>query len=495
MKLYFNYINGCYLFKKTNKLLLVTFYFLTLIFNNNSYGQEVKISRDINIRNDFAYDLFTIKENIYFYRDKGFDYYIDIFDKDLNFKRSQELVFEEKRLFIEAIQNIDTGFIIYQSYKKKDNYFIRAIRYDEEISVQDTLEIIQSEELLPLGEFKYVYSEDKTILLLFAYEKDKIYTFGVDVKSFSVISSYIFNLNDNKSIIGKFEEVVVSNTGEVFFLFERERSSWSKKDKGLLLINIDQDALTFNEISCLDGSCDDPKMAVDNKNKAIVIAGLWGEDDETETYGYYIFKENIAGISAKKQREISMFTYDEDILKDLGGVTKRDRKNRLLDFFAKDIILRADGGIVLITEMQREFSRRAAGSPTFDRTMIATRGYTDYYKDDLILFSINPDGELLWRKILFKKQFSQDDEGIYSSYFLMKLPSQLHIIYNDEIKNNSTVSEYIVDPLGNFERNSLLSTEYKNLKLRFRDGIQVSGTAFIVPSEKSSKVNLVKVEY
>jgi hypothetical protein len=405
------------------------------------------------------------------------------------------LVFDEKRLFIEAIQNIDSGFVIYHSFKKKDKFTIRAIRYDKEATVQDTLLISESEEVLPIGDLKYAYSEDKSILLLFAYEKNKIYSFTVDVRKFEVLSAHIFDLVGNKSSIGDFEEVVVNNKGEVFFLFQKERSSWSSKDKGMILIRIDNGLLNLNYISCLDGTCDDPKLAIDNINKNIVIAGLWGEDDETETYGYYIFRESISELQIQKEREVSLFVYDDDILIDLNGVAKKAKKNRLLDFFAKDVILRTDGGILLIAEMQREFSRRSAGSPAIDRSMIATRGYTDYYKDDLIIFSLNPDGELHWRKILFKKQFSQDDEGIYSSYFLMKVPSQLHIIYNDEIKNNSTVSEYIIDPLGNFERNSLLSTEYKNLKLRFRDGIQISGNSFVVPSEKNAKVNLVKVEY
>jgi hypothetical protein len=75
---------------------------------------------------------------------------------------------------------------------------------------------------------------------------------------------------------------------------------------------------------------------------------------------------------------------------------------------------------------------------------------------------------------------------------MMKVPSKLHVIFNDEIKNANTVSEYIIDPIGNYKRNSLLTTEYKNLKLRFKDGIQISNKSFVVPSEKGAKINLVK---
>jgi len=86
-------------------------------------------------------------------------------------------------------------------------------------------------------------------------------------------------------------------------------------------------------------------------------------------------------------------------------------------------------------------------------------------------------------------------EVVFSSYFLFKTPSRLRIIYNDEIKRNNTVSEYVMDPLGNFERNSLLSTEYQKLKLRFRDAVQTSSNTLLVPSERNFKLSLVKIEY
>jgi hypothetical protein len=111
------------------------------------------------------------------------------------------------------------------------------------------------------------------------------------------------------------------------------------------------------------------------------------------------------------------------------------------------------------------------------------------------LIATFPDGKEHWKKILFKKQFSQDDNAIYSSYFLFKTPSRVKLLYNDEIKNNNTVSEYVFDPAGNAERRSVLSTEYQNLKLRFRDAIQTGPSTLIVPSEKSWKINMVKIEY
>ena len=119
----------------------------------------------------------------------------------------------------------------------------------------------------------------------------------------------------------------------------------------------------------------------------------------------------------------------------------------------------------------------------------------DHFFEDVIVIAVDPQEKEHWTRVLFKKQFSQDDEGIFSSYFLMKTPSRLKVVFNDEIKNNNTVSEYLLDPIGRFNRNSLLSTEYQNLKIRFADAVQVSGNEFIAPSEKNRKLSLVKIVY
>jgi hypothetical protein len=84
---------------------------------------------------------------------------------------------------------------------------------------------------------------------------------------------------------------------------------------------------------------------------------------------------------------------------------------------------------------------------------------------------------------------------MFSSFFLFKSPTNLRLLFNDEIKYENTVSEYVVNGLGGFERKSLLSTENLELKLRFRDALQVSATEVIVVSERRNRLKLVKLQY
>jgi hypothetical protein len=111
----------------------------------------------------------------------------------------------------------------------------------------------------------------------------------------------------------------------------------------------------------------------------------------------------------------------------------------------------------------------------------------------MFAISVHPNGEEHWKKVLYKKQYSQDDQGIYSSYFLFKTPQNVRLIFNDEIKFENTVSEYLVKGNGINERHSLLSTELLKLRLRFRDAVQISADRVIVPSERRGQLRVAKI--
>lgn len=234
-------------------------------------------------------------------------------------------------------------------------------------------------------------------------------------------------------------------------------------------------------------------MDYDEKNERIVLAGFTTVNDESKANGYFGF--SISGNDIPEDAEILVNKFTTDFISDVTG-KKPGKVKELTDYKIQDIIVRNDGGVIIISELVKEFTRRSQmNAPNQFGDYLPARGLIDYYHEDIILLSTFPDGKEHWRKILFKKQFSQDDGAIYSSYFLFKTPSRIRLIYNDEIKNSNTVSEYVFDPIGQSERKSVLSTEYQNLKLRFRDAIQIGPSSLIVPSEKSWKINMVRIDY
>ncbi|MBK7008954.1 MAG: hypothetical protein IPH36_10185 [Saprospiraceae bacterium] len=465
-----------------------------LLFLPSPYCQKVNISRDINVRNDLSYDILHAEENVLFFRDKGSEFYFDIFDENMEFKRSVEILFDERRPAIENIHAMNSFIQMVYAYREGPDYVSRMVRYDKKVNLIDSMELIRGPFLFSPGEMRSVLSDDMSKLALFTIDKARLFAVVVDTRKMEILTAGDIEVPEYR-LYDQFQEAGVSNQGQLFFLFEKNNESWDKEKHMMRLVMSESGQTYLHDLTCINTVNSGVKMGIDNVNQRLTIAGLYGSKSQNETEGYMVFSATITSLRLPSLHDIQTFPYDENILVDLNGVEKKSKKNQLYDFYIKTLVQRADGGFIMIAELQREYARRNVGLSNFDRSMAASRGYVDYYSEDLILFSIQPDGSLFWRKILFKKQFSQDDEGIYSSFFIMKVPSQMHFIFNDEIKNNNTVSEYVIDPLGNYRRNSLLSTEYKNLKLRFQDAVQTSSQSFVVPSEKNGRINLVKITF
>lgn len=481
-------------------MFLTTRYFLLIAFVGFAFtidAQRVTVSKEMSIRNDFAYDIIgLVKDNFLLYRDKGNERVVEVFDKNMKHLFDREIDLDFSKSDVYAIIPQDSVFTIIYGYRKKKYYNMRARKYNSFGAMIDSVTFLKDVENFKLETFQFEVSEDRSKTLLFSSRKnDLFYTYVIDNDEMRVLwrkESKLVGFDVRKDFRG----VVVSNLGEVNALFDIDNSKYDRDNHHMILLGLDSSDGLFENIFKFENKLTvDLEMDYDDKNQRIILAGLVSDESEFDASGYFYFSKPIVELDA--QTVIKDYDFDLTFLSEIYG-KKLSKKKRLNDFVTRDIVLRADGGFILFAEMNKEYYRRSAfngGSRLNSGFNSGGRGWVDIYNEDIIAFSFHPDNTEHWKKILYKKQFSQDDGGVFSSYFLFKTPSRIRLVYNDEIKRNNTVSEYVLDPLGNFERNSLLSTEYQNLKLRFKDAVQVSSNILLVPSERNFKLSLVKIEY
>lgn len=460
-------------------------------------GQRVTVSKEMPIRNDYAYDIIgLVDENFVLYRDKGNERVVEIFDKNMKHLFDREIILDRDRSDVYAIVPQDTTFTIIYGWREKKYYNMKARKYNSFGAMIDSVTFLRDIENFKIETFQFEVSEDRSKTLLFSSRKnDLFYSYVIDNDEMRILwrkESKLVGFDVRKDFRG----VVVSNLGEVNALFEIDNSKYDRDNHHMILLGLDSSEGLFENIFTFEDKLTvDLEMDYDDKNKRIILAGLVSDESEFDASGYFYFTQPVAQLN--ETTVIKDYDFDLTFLSEIYG-KKLSKKKRLNDFVTRDIVLRADGGFLLFAEMNKEYYRRSAfngGSRLNSGFNSGGRGWVDIYNEDIIVFSFHPDNTEHWKKILYKKQFSQDDAGVFSSYFLFKTPSRIRLIYNDEIKRNNTVSEYVLDPLGNFERNSLLSTEYQNLKLRFKDAVQVSSSILLVPSERNYKLSLVKIEY
>jgi hypothetical protein len=115
-----------------------------------------------------------------------------------------------------------------------------------------------------------------------------------------------------------------------------------------------------------------------------------------------------------------------------------------------------------------------------------------------LLSSLHNDGSLHWNTVLYKNQKSENDDGRYSSYFLMKNPRGIRLIFNDEINWTSAVYEYEILPDGSQQRKRIFpdtAIEDKDILPEFRKAVQISGNKLIFAQQKNNKLHFGAITY
>lgn len=135
----------------------------------------------------------------------------------------------------------------------------------------------------------------------------------------------------------------------------------------------------------------------------------------------------VDDFSAAKQRRIQKA--------DQEGTLQRDPE--LQRYSLDDLILRSDGGVVLIAEQYfvEERNFRDQFDPTFNR--VGGINNIDYYYhyNDIIVVNIRPTGEIEWSARIPKRQVTMNDGGYYSSYAMSIVRDKIYFVFNDNGRN------------------------------------------------------------
>jgi len=452
-------------------------------------SQTVTISEEIQLRNDISYEIIgEFKDRTLLFRNKSTTFEIEAFNEQLKKIWNRPIDLEKRQTQIIAIHSTPSDFTIFFHYKNKFGTSIRADRFDPTDTLIDTSTLKIYPNLFFSLDLQFTKSNNKNIYLFYTIERQSEFRFlAFDAQLNEVLWEQSITPPDFSANRDYFLPLI-DDSGQLYLILGRDNFR-SRKDFHLyevLQYSGKTNELAKTNISMLGLLTYDVFFKLDESNKKIHGAGFFSELNTGKAQGYFYL--NIPTESPENfTSHFAAFT--PEFQANLMGAN-----DGIFDVILSDLVIRQDGGAIIIGERKKEIERRISSPGRFGVSSL-NRFIIDYYFDDLFLFSINPDGSPHWEGIFPKKQYSQDDGGIYSSYFLYKSPSKLRFLFNDDIKFENTVSEYVINGYGDFDRNSILSTEKLNLRLRFKDAVQISGSRILVPSERRNELKLVRMNY
>ncbi len=477
------------MYKSVIHILSICFTALTL----TCQGQEITISEPIDLQDDISYDFVGKYNNtLLLFREKTLSCEVQAYDERLKLNWKKEISLDKRRPSVVGVVGLKNAFFVLYTFESRRGKVLKIHKYDLNCTLLDSLSI---------KEYSRGYDWSVPSLVL-SEDKNSLYVYNKKTEDYLVFDGLVFQLNTLKVLWDKavflteqleekrFNPILLSNEGKVFFISERDNS---RLDKHRIEVEEVSEAVAnkswtipFNQNYTFD-----VKYALDNHNRRLQAVGLFGDKNLSRAKG--IFHFSMLLMDTSHQFLINQYPFPDTTVSALLG--KRLAANKgIPDVIVDQIVLRKDGGLLGVLEQKKVVERRILTT----RGGFGGEGYLpvyDHYNENLLLYSFHPDGRVHWQTVLNKSQFSSEDDGIYNSYFLMKTTANIRLIYNDEVKDNTTISEYVVAGSGYSDRNSLMTTEKKDLRMRFKDGVQLSGNEAIIPSENRNKLKLVRIRY
>lgn len=449
------------------------------------FGQGITISDPIDLDLDYYYNLLG-KENDKYYFLKGgdLDYKIFGFDKDLKKLWSTTYKMEKRRpKFIDAqLYNNKINILYHSDNKYAAN--LKLTKHDLAGNIKDTIDLGEIYGRLSVrADLKVVSSENNRFKLIWNQQINGLVNFWiVDLQKDTLIANNKFELEKTFGT-NQYHKFMISNKGLAYMIldinnYERKKDEHVYK---LFKLNKEEDIQRRSyEVSMLGKLSVSADFTYDNLNDQIVGGGLYGIEDLEKTSGAFYVRLPL-NRNLPKILEFNPIDFEEFIFS-----TKKRSKEKFLDVKVQDLVLGTNGELIIICEQIKYRTYT-------DQVVRTSEIKTDFFYNNLYLVSINAKGKIFWLNTLKKNQTSQNDQGIYSSFFLYKDPKALRLIFNDYINNNGTVSEYIIRGDGKYDRDIVLNTAKKELGLRMRDSEQISRNEFLIPSETKKTIKLVSI--
>jgi len=469
-------------------------FFLLLFFSVTGIAQRVTVSEEVPLRASDQYQVIgKMKNRFLLFKSKTSDVHeIHAFDEKLRLSWKKEIELDRKNAQLIHIIPQKENFVIFYQYRRKGKDFLKAAKYDPAANLIDSTSFADLGSSWYTPRYNLVQSEDRTKVVLYALEKQSFYVLhGFDINTMK--STWSSALRPERILDQNIKEFTLVNNRGHFIYIQEKNNRKSRMDEHRFDVfqvrgegnqNISSSTIAMNDLLSYD-----LLWSFDNKNNTLVGAGLYAEKNLLRTNGLFTLR-----INGNTTTQVHKTEFNSALISKISG-RNVDAEKGVEDIDIQEIILRENGNCLVILERNRAFERRIASG---GRGYVGPDGggyIVDYYYDDILAIDLDAEGRITWQEIFHKKQYSQDDGASFSSFFVLKSPKVLRLVFNDEVKNETTVSEYVISASGDSERNSVLSTEAQNIKLRFQNAIQVASREIIVPSERRNRLSLVRIVY
>ncbi len=278
------------------------------------------------------------------------------------------------------------------------------------------------------------------------------------------------------------------------------------------------------------------------KNGDLVFSGFYSDRGTYSVKGTYFFRLNPTtkeisnkNLKAFDFRFLTEYMSDGKIDKARKADKKGDKKRgpELYQYALDELILRSDGGAVLIAEQffveeRYDYDRANRGfGYGYGYGLYGSRfnrwnnpyGFNNRYQDqvyyynynDIIVVNIKPTGEIEWTARIPKHQETSNDGGYFSSYAMSIVRDKFYFVFNDNPKNydpndksnrlynyngrNSVITLAAVDKNGQVQIDPVFDNRQAGITTRPKICKQIGRNEMLIYGERGRKYRFGSLKF
>jgi len=425
---------------------------------------------------------------------------IERYRNHLGYALSKNITLKKSRLLYAELQ--PKGLLLLTAHYDRQGMQneVRCNWYDHNINPigkQRTLVTSSLSDFYDKGDFRIRLSNDRKHIMIAFTEKSE------DEKR--VLNINVFDQNMELEYQHRYKldirynnffmtNLLLDDRSNAFFLIsqrkvEHRKESIAQPKATVYCYNAAKDSLFDYEVLDSGKSLRKAQFTWDRTSDQINLTAFFSADKENNTDGIFHFRLKPDGNSVPK---ITYQEFTDDFKAQLFG----DEETSMFDDVRNFELLRAvpntDGGVTIVAERS---SISNETDITYINGMPTTMARNIYNFDDVLVISLDSGYHIKWKYLINKSQSSLNDNGYYSSIVIANTRSHLYIIYNDRLRSNGDVMQYMFDADGRVSYKILVRSDNHFVSIIPSEAKQISYNRVILPVTKDRKFSILKLDY
>ncbi len=476
--------------------------FMLFLITGTVSAQEVIYSpyEKFDLRNGDFSVVGKINERIYTYRSSNEGFFLDAYNDSMEKLATVLLDFFPKKIYETRFINYsDKIVVLYQSIETGKVIQYAALLDDRGKLLKGPLQLTSAKTGIwgPSRDyFSSALSDDKKQIIVYGLEEkgDDLNFTGIWIDDqLSIVHRGSANFKADNNIAHG--DGIVDNNGTFYLPVYTPTGSRNYADR-VWLLTLPKGARRFfsKELSLNDKYSTSIYMKLDNVNNRIYAGGFYSDKKNGNYEGvlYAYFDLNDSNWHNRKN-----IAFDQQLRNATG---ERNLKRAFNDYQVKQMILKKDGGFVLISEDFYVTTRTTTPGwggfyYSYYYSPFMNQNIREYNYNDIFTISYDGSGNREWHAFVRKSQYSQEDGGIFSSYGLINTGGTLGFLFNDFNTRSSRIQLASVDANGKVDMRSLAAGTASDPDWLPRSGKQTGLKEMVIPCLRRRQISFAKIVF